>query len=172
MWAGLLYVDKIVGTVNGILILLCFLLTGGIICALMSVRRMTDALSSAGQKLTSDQEKEYIRIDAALQEWLCLKRHCEPGMTRAQTASELSTTPKTLHHYFLDRKGVDFNTWRTMERVEEAKVRLLEDVDMPLHIVGEACGFSDRSNFHRQFVRFTGCSPKQWRDSGGRPEAR
>jgi AraC-like DNA-binding protein len=32
-------------------------------------------------------------------------------------------------------------------------------------VIGEMAGFSDRSNFHHQFVKFVGCSPRQWRES-------
>ena len=44
---------------------------------------------------------------------------------------------------------------------------LLENKELSINIVGEMCGFSDRSNFHRQFVKIVGCSPKQWRECDG-----
>ena len=53
--------------------------------------------------------------------------------------------------------------------IEEAKKMLIENMDFPINIIGELAGFSDRSNFHRQFVKSTGCSPKHWRESGGKP---
>ena len=58
---------------------------------------------------------------------------------------------------------------RSMEDlIEEAKQLLLKDRHASTNIIAEACGFSDRSNFHRQFVKIVGCSPKQWRDSDGK----
>ena len=63
--------------------------------------------------------------------------------------------------------GVDFKTWRTQLRIEEAKRILLEDKDISINAAGEMAGFSDRSNFHRQFVKIVGCSPKQWREFNG-----
>jgi AraC-like DNA-binding protein len=62
---------------------------------------------------------------------------------------------------------VDFRTWRTGLRIEEAKRLLLENKEASINIIAEASGFSDKSNFHRQFVKIVGCSPKDWRDSDG-----
>ena len=72
--------------------------------------------------------------------------------------------------YFTMYKGMDFKTWRTELRVEESKKLLLENKEMSTNVIGEIAGFSDRSNFHRQFVKIVGCTPKQWRESGGNPE--
>ena len=72
------------------------------------------------------------------------------------------------HLYFATKLGVDFRTWRTNLRIEEAKNLLLENKDASINIIAEACGFSDKSNFHRQFVKIVGCSPKEWRDRDGK----
>ena len=47
---------------------------------------------------------------------------------------------------------------------------LLDKKDTSINLIGEMAGFSDRSNFHRQFTRLVGCSPKKWRDTSGHPE--
>ena len=62
---------------------------------------------------------------------------------------------------------MDFKTWRTELRNNDEKKMLLENKELSINIVGEMCGFSDRSNFHRQFVKIVGCSPKQWRECDG-----
>ena len=64
----------------------------------------------------------------------------------------------------------DFRSWRIEQRINDAKKILLEDRDVPTSVVGDICGFSDRSNFHTQFVKLVGCSPKKWRETGGQPE--
>ncbi len=113
-------------------------------------------------------ESELRRIERALDKWVHEKRYCEYDRSREEIARELNTTKDMLHHYFVIVKGIDFKTWRTQLRIEEAKRLLLESKDASTNIIAEASGFSDRSNFHRQFVRIVGCSPKQWRDSGGK----
>ena len=114
-------------------------------------------------------DREFHKLDKALAEWVEQKQYCEYAKSREETARELNTTKEMLYHYFQVKKGIDFKTWRTQLRIEEAKKLLLENKDVSTNIIGEAAGFSDRSNFHRQFVKFVGCSPKQWRDSNGRP---
>ena len=115
-------------------------------------------------------EAEYRKLEKALDKWVEEKRYREYDKSREQIARELNTSKEILHHYFITRKGVDFKTWRTVLRIEEAKRLLLEDKDASTNIIAEVAGFSDRSNFHRQFVKIVGCSPKQWRDSDGNPE--
>ena len=118
---------------------------------------------------TLENHDEFRKIEYALKEWIAQKRYCEYEQSREEIAKELNTTKENLHHYFLSRKGMDFNAWRTELRIEEAKKMLIENMDFPINIIGELAGFSDRSNFHRQFVKSVGCSPKRWRESHGKP---
>ena len=114
-------------------------------------------------------ESEFRKLEKALQKWVDEKRYREYDKSREEIARELNTTKEILHHYFILKKGVDFKTWRTEMRINDAKRLLLENKDASTNIIAEISGFSDRSNFHRQFVKIVGCSPKQWRDSDGKP---
>ena len=120
-----------------------------------------------GQAVTS--ERKFSSLEKSLEEWVSAKKFCEYDKTRDQVAAELKTTKEVLHLYFMTRMGVDFRTWRTGLRIEESKKLLLENPDASINIIAEASGFSDKSNFHRQFVKIVGCSPKEWRESGGKP---
>lgn len=113
-------------------------------------------------------EKEFRELEEALERWVAEKRWREYDKSREQIASELNTSKDILHHYFILKKGKDFKTWRTEMRINDAKRLLLENKSASTNIIAEISGFSDRSNFHRQFVKIVGCSPKQWRDSGGK----
>ena len=113
-------------------------------------------------------EQELNRIEHALDKWVKEKRYREYDKTREQIAKELNTSKEMLHLFFVTRMSVDFKTWRTRLRIEEAKLLLLENQEMSINIVAELSGFSDRSNFHRQFTKIVGCSPKQWRESAGK----
>ena len=108
------------------------------------------------------------KLERSLDKWVKEKRVCEYDKSRDEVAKELGTTREFLHLYFTTRKCIDFKTWRTELRVDEAKRLLLENKELSINVIGEIAGFSDRSNFHRQFVRIVGCSPKQWRDSAGK----
>lgn len=113
-------------------------------------------------------EEEYKKLSRALDKWVIQKKFTEYDKSRDDVAKELGTTRELLHIYFVTHVGLDFKTWRTELRIEEAKSLLLEKKDISINIIGEMAGFSDRSNFHRQFVKIVGCSPRQWRESGGK----
>lgn len=111
---------------------------------------------------------EFRKIERAIEQWVKQKKYVEYDKSREDVATEMNTTREMLHLYFTTRMGMDFKTWRTGLRIEEAKKLLLKNKDVSTNLVGEMAGFSDRSNFHRQFVKIVGCSPKQYRDSGGK----
>lgn len=113
-------------------------------------------------------EADVRKLERSIAQWVKQKKFCEYDKSREDVAKELDTTKEHLHIYFSTIRGVDFKTWRTELRVEEAKKLLLENKEVSTNIIGEAAGFSDRSNFHRQFVKIVGCSPKQWRESAGK----
>ena len=110
-----------------------------------------------------------IRLERAIERWIAAKKYCEFDKTREEIASDLRTTKEFLQLYFATKVGMDFRTWRTKLRIDEAKHLLLQNKEASIQIIAEAAGFSDKSNFHRQFVKFVGCSPKEWRDSDGKP---
>lgn len=109
-------------------------------------------------------EADFRRLEHALEKWVSEKRFCECDRSREEVAEELGTSRERLHLYFTVIKGVDFKTWRTNLRIEEAKRLMISHSELSTNIIGELAGFSDRSNFHRQFVKIVGCTPKQWRE--------
>lgn len=109
----------------------------------------------------------FVRLEAELERWVKEKKYRRYDVSREEIADELNTTKEVLNLYFSIKKGEDFRTWRTKLRLEDAKGMLLKEPNLSVNLVGELVGFSDRANFHRQFVKYTGCSPKQWRQSGG-----
>ena len=131
-------------------------------------KRMKKGAKEAQPMDSQATEQELNRIEHALDKWVKEKRYREYDKTREQIAKELNTSKEMLHLFFVTRLSVDFKTWRTRLRIEEAKLLLLENKEMSINIVAELSGFSDRSNFHRQFTKIVGCSPKQWRESAGK----
>ncbi len=114
-------------------------------------------------------DRDLQKLDMAIGQWVEAGKYRESDKTRDEIAAELHTTKELLQTYFAD-KGQDFRTWRTELRIRDAKAMLLANRNISVNAIGERCGFSDRSNFHRQFQKIVGCSPKQWRDSGGKAD--
>lgn len=114
-------------------------------------------------------DKEFRTISRNIKEWIAEKKYREYDRTREEIAAELGTTKELLQLYFNVAMKQDFRNWRTELRINDAKKMLLEDKQASTNLVGEMCGFSDRSNFHTQFVKLVGCSPKKWRETNGKP---
>lgn len=113
-------------------------------------------------------EKAFKTIQKNLAQWVADKKYREYDKSREEIAAEFDTTKELLQLYFMTNIGQDFRSWRTELRINDAKRMLLEDKGTSIQLVGELCGFSDRSNFHTQFTRLTGCSPKKWRETDGK----
>ncbi len=109
-------------------------------------------------------DREFKRIAVNIDKWVGENKFREYDKSREEIASELGTTKEMLQLYFANVVGKDFRTWRTELRINDAKKLLLEDRKSSAQFVGEFCGFSDRSNFHTTFIKFVGCTPKQWRE--------
>lgn len=122
------------------------------------------------KKDKGEEKDEFSGIEAAINKWIEEKRYRESDLSKEEIAHEIGTSKEMLQLYFADRVGEDFRSWRTGLRVEDAKKMLLEKKDRSINYIGEITGFSDRSNFHRQFTKIVGCSPKVWRETDGHPE--
>ena len=105
------------------------------------------------------------RLQKALAAYVENQGWREPMRTVGEAAERLGTDTHTLHRYFQERVGVDFRTWRTRLRLEDAKRLLSETPALQPAVAARLCGFSNRSNFSRQFLAYTGLTPAQWRSS-------
>ena len=146
-------------------------LTGQELINMLQERK--DMKEKRGQKpvLTGFSEAELKRIEKSLEIWVQEKKFRDYDKSREEIAKQLRISKEALHLYFATVMKVDFRTWRTELRIEDAKKLLLEDKKTSINIIGEMAGFSDRANFYRQFVKIVGCSPKDWRESNGNPDS-
>lgn len=86
-------------------------------------------------------------------------------------SGEIGIPAHELAKYFRRHIRKDFREWKADLRIEKAKSMILEESDSTgIEGIGYAVGFRDKSNFHRQFKRRTGCTPGQWRQCGGHTE--
>ena len=122
---------------------------------------------NAGDKDAGRQEADFEKVRELLDEWVKEKKYREYDKSREEIATEIGTSKELLNQYFAQKMEKDFRTWRTELRIEDAKALLLADKKTSSNLIGELVGFSDRSNFHRQFTKLVGCSPKHWRDTDG-----
>jgi len=108
--------------------------------------------------------REMERMEGRLAGWTARKGWRVPHRTLGEAAAAIGTDSAVLHHYFEERMGVDFRTWRTRLRLEDAKRMLIDHPELQAAEIGRRAGFSNRSNFARQFLSYTGLTPGRWRE--------
>ena len=116
-------------------------------------------------RLSATEER---RIKTALHRWTEARRYRMMGTSYDDIASQLNVTKRAFNTYFTVHLKEDFRTWRTRLRIEDAKTLLLHRPDLSCSKVGATVGFSDRSNFTHQFLRYVGCTPTRWREMHGK----
>ena len=135
------------------------------------VRRLGRMFSQSSKKTESEIPERTLRrmdrLEKSLAVWLRDKGWRVPVRTVGEAAERLGTDSETLYYYFERRIGLDFRTWRTRLRLEDAMRLLREEPDTPACDIAERVGFSNRSNFSRQFLAYTGFTPLQWRKKAG-----
>lgn len=104
-------------------------------------------------------------IADAVEHWIRSKGFLQNGITLIDLAAHLNTNRTYLSNYINQRKGMNFNAWVNWLRVEESKVLLLENPQTSILEVSEQLGYSEQSNFGRYFLRYTGTTPRQWRQN-------
>jgi len=92
-------------------------------------------------------EKYYLRPEVNIEE---MARHLKIGRT-------------TLSKFINIEENMNFNGWINSLRIEEAKSLLVEQPNLNLIEISELVGYSESSNFSRQFKLITEVSPSVWR---------
>lgn len=91
------------------------------------------------------------------------KFYLKEGITLEEMAQMLEIGRTSLSNFINSEEGVSFNTWVNRLRIEEAKSLLSSNPDYSIIKIAELTGYSEQSNFSRQFKIFTGESPSLWR---------
>jgi len=107
-------------------------------------------VSSAEQDTTVATVKNYIRS------------HLDENLTRESLAAMVYLTPDYLSHLFKRETGFSLTNYIIYERIEEAK-RLLAGTGQSIGDIATRCGFQNISYFSKQFKRFAGMTPREFR---------
>ncbi|MFN3553839.1 MAG: helix-turn-helix domain-containing protein [Novosphingobium meiothermophilum] len=96
------------------------------------------------------------------------ERLARPGLlpSVAELAALCGISPRHLQRQFLALTGKTVADYMETTRIEKAKA-LLEQGDLPVKAVAQACGFSHPNSFTRAFRRSTGQTPRAFRQSAG-----
>ncbi|HEY6533129.1 MAG TPA: helix-turn-helix domain-containing protein [Acidimicrobiales bacterium] len=97
---------------------------------------------------------------AALLEWTL--DHLDEDLTLPLLAAKAHTSTRTLSRRFEAQTGRSALQWIAERRVDRARA-LLEENDLSVTEIAFACGFGSLGAFRRQFVRYTGTTPRDYR---------
>ena len=107
--------------------------------------------------------KKESAVATAVKQWEQSREYLLFDAHPSHIAKKMGITPSQLHQYCLKELGMDFRTWRTSLRIEEAKKMLLADPKAHVSLIARRVGINDRSNFSRLFKDHTGYLPSEWR---------
>ena len=96
--------------------------------------------------------------------YLILKKNYMNRITLEDLASEVQVNPQYLCHFFREIAGVSPVQYLIRYRIDRAREALLETTRSILEISLD-CGFENVSYFIRQFRKFTGQTPRQYRQA-------
>jgi len=90
------------------------------------------------------------------------------AVSLADVAAELGYSERGLRRQ-LERSGISFR--KLVDQVREQRARaLLSGSAQPIKAIAGALGFGSSSNFARSFKRWTGLTPKEFRDQASAPD--
>lgn len=93
---------------------------------------------------------------------LCITQNFSRNLTLEEVADCVHLNPAYFSSIFKQSTGSSFKEYLNMVRIEESK-RLLANTDYSIIDIAVAAGFEDQSYFSRVFKKYTGLTPKQYR---------
>lgn len=103
------------------------------------------------------------RVRAAIDGWVAAKHYLEPDVSVEEIAKQMGISRQTLNDYFSTILQTPFRSWRIELRIREAQRLLAADPAITTGELCVRCGYNDRSNFHKHFLKVTGQSLAEYR---------
>jgi AraC-like DNA-binding protein len=103
----------------------------------------------------------WIHYKAAI---ISQKIYLKEKLTLEETAQFLNIGRTTLSTLINSEEKVNFHTWINQLRIEEAKTLFMEYPSHSIIRIAEMSGYSEHSNFSRQFKLIAGETPTAWRN--------
>ena len=91
-----------------------------------------------------------------------LRAHLAESISMERLAEQFGLSAGYLHTLFRQQTGTTIGKTLLSLRIQEAK-RMLRESTVPVERICYRCGFSDPSNFYKQFRREAGTVPGAWR---------
>jgi AraC family transcriptional regulator len=128
----------------------------------MAVHLIRNASAPRGQARRTDGALPQGKLRAVVE---YVEEHLDAGVTLEQMAAAAHLSAYHFARQFKTATGLPPHQYVLARRVERAQQLLQPDGDLSLAEVAAGAGFSDQSQFSRQFKRVTGATPGQFRRS-------
>jgi len=109
------------------------------------------------------ERKSLEKVARSLERWLSEGKLHECYDSLEDIIEDLGVTHAELKYFCAMKFRKPFLTWRKELRMEEAKELLQNHPEIPICHIAFDLGFSDKSNFRKQFKDIVGCTPSEWR---------
>lgn len=93
-----------------------------------------------------------------------IDRHYHENISVEQIANELFVSPSHLSRVFKAETGMTIKAYLNMRRITHAKNLIMEGRRI-IKTIYPSCGYSDYSTFFRAFVKYTGMSPEEFKQT-------
>ena len=104
-------------------------------------------------------EKNHELIKKAI---LYISQHFTENLTLEEVAGHVHLNPAYFSSVFKQSTGSSFKEYLNMVRIEESK-RLLANTEYTIINIAVAADFEDQSYFSKVFKKYTGLTPRQYR---------
>lgn len=108
-------------------------------------------------------EHQLIELRNNIASWVAAGEYRRRDVPYKEILETLNTDAATMRVFMKSENGMDFRSWRNKLRLQEACQMLSGHPEMNAEQISEHIGYSDSSNFHTDFRKFTGMSASEWR---------
>ena len=101
-----------------------------------------------------------VKLDKLMDERML---YLEKNLKINDVAAQIGSCRTYLSNYLNQVRGESFSDYVNRLRIERAKKLLQEDMEVKMVTLAEQLGFSNEQGFYRNFKKFTGMTPSQWK---------
>ena len=124
---------------------------------------MTDERQAAEVPAAEGDSLDHVR--QAVDRWVASKRYLESDVSVEEIAHQMGIGRQALNDYFATVLHQPLRSWRIELRIREALRLLQTNRSITTGELCTRCGYNDRSNFHKHFLKLTGKSVAEYRES-------
>ena len=114
-------------------------------------------------EVNTDKHPQHLHLNKMICKWIESEMFLKTGLTIEQASRDLNTNRTYLSNYINSSEQKNFREWINFLRIQKSKEILLTKPELSIYEVAEQSGYSDSSNFNKQFVKSTGISAYNWR---------